>query len=355
MKASPTLKDVAEAVGLSSGAVSLALRDSPKIPAPTRERVREAARRLGYRPNPAASTLAQYRKASTVKPIQASLAWLNTWDRPKDLRSYRQFDCYWQGAEASAALLGYRLEEFIYRDLMPQGRLINILAARGIQGLLLPPGPVPPGWTHGDPGLVNFSIVRIGRSDELPVHCVTASQMENAMLAFEKTREKGYERVGFVAIPGRSRFFTAGYLWSIQLEEPSVPRLPPLLLPDPAPEEKQQRLIADWLDETKPDAIISDFPKMSQMLENAGHRVPDDIGLVSLNTLDTPFDAGIYQNPEEIGRVAILLILSIINDNDRGFPRLPRQILVPGEWVDGTSLPSRCPLLKRQRKLFEKQ
>jgi LacI family transcriptional regulator len=340
MKASPTLKDIAEALGLSPCAVSLALRNSPKIAVSTRERVREEARRIGYRPNPAAARLAQFRRASAVKPIQASLAWLNTWPRPKDLRSYRQFDAYWQGAKASAASLGYRLEEFIYRDLQPQARLMNILAARGIQGLLLPPGPVPPDWTRGDSGLENISIVRIGRSDELPVHCVTSSQMENAMLAFDTTREKGYARVGLVAVPGRSRFFTAGYLWSSQLEEPAT-RLAPLILPDPAPEEEQQRMIIHWLKETKPDAIISDFPKMPRMLERAGLRVPDDVGLVSLNTIDTPFDAGIYQNPEEIGRVAILLLQSIANDNDRGFPRLPRQILVPGKWVDGASLPSR--------------
>lgn len=151
MKAPPTLKDVARAVGLSAGAVSLALRNSPKIAVTTRARVREAARRLGYRPNPAGATLAQFRHASTVKPIQASLAWLNTWDRPADLRSFRQFDRYWQGAEASAASFGYRLEEFVYRDLMPQARLMHILAARGIQGLLLPPGPVPPEWTRGTP------------------------------------------------------------------------------------------------------------------------------------------------------------------------------------------------------------
>ena len=130
MKGSPTLKDVAQAVGLSAAAVSLALRDSPKIAPPTRERVREAVRRLGYRPNPAAATLAHFRRASTVQPIQASLAWLNTWERPEDLRRFRQFDCYWQGAEASAVSWGYRLEEFIYRNLMPQARLMNILAAR---------------------------------------------------------------------------------------------------------------------------------------------------------------------------------------------------------------------------------
>ena len=36
-----------------------------------------------------------------------------------------------------------------------------------------------------------------------------------------------------------------------------------------------------------------------------------DIGVAGLNILDLPWDAGIYQNPEEIGRVATLVALSL--------------------------------------------
>jgi DNA-binding LacI/PurR family transcriptional regulator len=52
-------------------------------------------------------------------------------------------------------------------------------------------------------------------------------------------------------------------------------------------------------------------------------------------------DAGIYQNSEEIGRAAVLLLISMIQDNDRGIPALHREILVPGGWVDGGSMPGR--------------
>src|SRR3954447_20391015 len=57
----PRLEDVAAAVGLSTASVSLVLRGAPGPSAATRERVLEAATRLGYRPDRAASLLARRR------------------------------------------------------------------------------------------------------------------------------------------------------------------------------------------------------------------------------------------------------------------------------------------------------
>ena len=57
----PRLDDVAAAVGVSPATVSLVLRGVPGPSAATRERVLEAASRLGYRPDRAASLLASRR------------------------------------------------------------------------------------------------------------------------------------------------------------------------------------------------------------------------------------------------------------------------------------------------------
>ncbi|MCC6730258.1 MAG: LacI family DNA-binding transcriptional regulator [Chthonomonadales bacterium] len=55
----PTIKDIARQLGLSSATVSRALHDadSPFVSAETRRRVREAAERLGYLPNPTGRAL----------------------------------------------------------------------------------------------------------------------------------------------------------------------------------------------------------------------------------------------------------------------------------------------------------
>jgi DNA-binding LacI/PurR family transcriptional regulator len=57
----PRLEDVAAAVGVSPASVSLVLRGAAGPSAATRERVLEAAARLGYRPDRAASLLARRR------------------------------------------------------------------------------------------------------------------------------------------------------------------------------------------------------------------------------------------------------------------------------------------------------
>ena len=59
-KRRPTLRDIAEATGLSSATVSYALRGL-HVPPETQERVREASERLGYQVNPIARALASGR------------------------------------------------------------------------------------------------------------------------------------------------------------------------------------------------------------------------------------------------------------------------------------------------------
>ncbi|AYD04441.1 LacI family DNA-binding transcriptional regulator [Neorhizobium sp. NCHU2750] len=63
-KGSVTLEDVARAAGLSRAQVSRALRGDPGVTPATREMAETAARRLGYRPNLAARTLASAQSRS---------------------------------------------------------------------------------------------------------------------------------------------------------------------------------------------------------------------------------------------------------------------------------------------------
>ncbi|HKB19597.1 MAG TPA: LacI family DNA-binding transcriptional regulator [Gaiellaceae bacterium] len=58
MTGRPTIKDVAERAGVSIATVSRALNDKDDVSEPTRERVREVARSVGYTPDPAARSLA---------------------------------------------------------------------------------------------------------------------------------------------------------------------------------------------------------------------------------------------------------------------------------------------------------
>lgn len=59
------LKDIADKTGFSTNTVSLALRDSPRIPEPTRVLIRQAAAELNYLPNQIAKSLVS-RETKTI-------------------------------------------------------------------------------------------------------------------------------------------------------------------------------------------------------------------------------------------------------------------------------------------------
>jgi len=96
-----------------------------------------------------------------------------------------------------------------------------------------------------------------------------------------------------------------------------------------------------WLKKNKPDAILTDVGEMRDLLKAAGCKVPRDIGLAALSVLDGNADAGIDQNSEEIGKVAIQLLISLINHNECSIPKICREMLVEGKWANGSTLPAK--------------
>ena len=112
-----TVRDIAKEVGVSHTTVSLALRNNPRISDKLREKIQNKAKEMGYSPDPMLSALSNYRLNNQEHPVQAALAWINPWNPPEKLRSFKVFDLYWKGASQTAGNLGYRLEEFILKDI----------------------------------------------------------------------------------------------------------------------------------------------------------------------------------------------------------------------------------------------
>src|SRR5687767_1931302 len=97
-----SMRDLAARLGVTHVTVSMALRDNPRVSPATRERVKKLADELGYRPDPMLSALATYRGNKSASGIHSAVAWINAWERPEDLRGYKEFDLYWQGATECA-------------------------------------------------------------------------------------------------------------------------------------------------------------------------------------------------------------------------------------------------------------
>ncbi|HEY1120224.1 MAG TPA: LacI family DNA-binding transcriptional regulator [Haloferula sp.] len=337
-----SLRDIARQLGVSHAAVSMALRDSPRISAPLKEKIRNYAEQVGYRPDPMLTALASYRQSKSNPAIQAAIAWVNAWPEPDALRNFRGFDAYWHGASAAAEKFGYRLEEFrVGRECSPK-RLHQILSTRGIRALLLPPHRDQPDW--GDFPWSSYSLVRFGRSLGKPhTHVVTADQVANAMLAVREILKRGYHRVGLIIEEKRlhesGHLFEGGYALAQRLI-PEKDRIPVMALGTSTAAERA-KAIAAWIKKHKVEAIFTDLAEVPDLLGKQGIRIPDDVALAVTSVLDAQADAGIDQHPEEIGRVGFLMLNSLINDGARGIPKIFRQILVEGSWVDGSTLPVR--------------
>jgi LacI family transcriptional regulator len=338
------MRDVARAVGVSASAVSLAMKNSPRVSAAVRQKIQEKIQELGYQPDPVLKALCHYRRSKVTTPVSAELAWINCWPKPKELRSYREFELYWQGAFEEAKRCGFRLEEFRLQECGSLARLGKILRARNINGILIPPHGTlwPSNWQEFS--WDDFCVVRLGHSVAHPrVHLVTSDQLTDGMIAFENIWNKGYRRIAFVTTRDttiKGTRFSAGFLLG-QLKMGAKSRLYPLLMSDKKILKEDQKQLTAWMRKTQPDAIFTDGLGVRRLLTSCGYQVPKDIGLAATSVLDGGASAGIDQNSKEIGRAAIQLLISLINHNERGIPDICRELLIEGRWVDGDTLPEK--------------
>ena len=335
-----SMRDIANRLNVSRATISRALRNRPEISKALCKKVQRTAAEMGYKPDPVLSALVQYRQGKSLKPVTSELAWINGWLDPAHLRSYREFDLYWQGAAAEAERAGYHLEEFCINKNTPVSRLETILMARNIRGMLIPPQGTNIDW--GNFGWNQFSVVRFGYSfPTLKAHIVTSDQLTDGLLACKNIWERGYRHIGLVVSPQSTTRFSAGYMYAHISQTQQLPPQP--FFVDRLNLEKNKRPLREWLKRVHPDAILTDVPELRQLLSDIGYQVPKDVGLATMTVLDGNVDAGIDQNSEEIGRAAMQMLISLINHHECGIPSVCRELLVEGKWVDGSTLPIKPP------------
>jgi DNA-binding LacI/PurR family transcriptional regulator len=341
-----TLRDVASKLGISHTTVALALRDHYRISVKRREEVKRVAEEMGYQPDPFLSGLAAYRRRHGSASFQGVIGWINHWSQPTRLRKYREFDAYWEGAKVAAKRYGYRLEEVQWPDDCSAKRFEQVLRARGIMGLLIPPHKPTVDW--GDFDWHKFSLIRFGMSVRNPdANVVTSDQQRAAVMAIQRIHEYGYQRIGFI---GDALFelslggnYFGGFCWAQRMLHLD-PALPPyvwaneVFRTDP---EKAAPTLKHWLSRYKPDAILTPSEETIAIIRLLGYRIPKDIAVAGTSVLDLPVDAGIDQHSNKIGQIAVEMLVKQINFSDRGEPSDPCRILVEGTWQDGKSLPRR--------------
>jgi len=343
-----TLRDVAEKLKVSHTTVAMALRNHHTISLKRRVEVRQMAEKMGYCPDPFLSALAAYRKRIGPSKFKGLVAWARHWRQPSRLQRKLKYEAdLWRGASLAAGNLGFRLEEILWEEGCSGKRFEQILLARGVRGVLIPPHDLDPNWTDFD--WSKFSIVRFSLSVSRPdSNLVTVDHFRAMIMAVGKIKEYGYQRIGLVIGEKYNRRLegtTLGGFLSAQELFKLRPALPPLKTDygTRSAENWQQQKAAlhKWLKRHTPDAILTTDTETPDLLQELGYDVPRDIAVAGTNIDDIRVEAGIDQHSQAIGRIAMETLAKQLNLNECGEPADPARILIEGRWQDGRSLPSK--------------
>lgn len=365
-----TLADVARKAGVHVTTVSLALRNHPRLPEATRQRLQALAQKMGYAPDPLLRALIAYRGRVMPRRNPPTLAYLTNWSTRWGWKNTTAHPDFFLGAEAKAKEIGYHLEHFwTHEPGLTHGRLSAILHARGIEGVIL----ASHGREMGDELLFDwdhFSAVKIDYFPHQPaLHNVTNHQCDIVRLAMRKVIALGYRRIGFVMHRGWDhavdRHWTAGYLCE-QEQLPKALRIPPLLFPEPTPIEGWLRENSDpvvdpevfrrWFELHRPEVLISKASFVRSALAELKLQSPRDVAYVDVFLEDAAAGtvAGVRQNHPTVGALAVEILAGQLQHNKRGVPRIPTTTFVEGTWFDGVSCPrigdiAPSPAIRRRR------
>ena len=334
----PSIRKIAALAGVSSTAVSLALRGHPKISEKTRTRIRAVAAKLGYRPDPYVAKLMYHLQTRDKRSFQATLCALTT------QTAGRHFDyaaAMKKSAQQRADSLGYKLSVMhIEENPGPRADLQRILTNRGIEGILLLPMGAPGEFTHLlDWG--KFSVVSATYGVLAPrFHRVVPHQFSNTMLLCRTLAARGYRRIGLVLHAKHDlrvhHSFSAAVSWQNLLGGTELVR--PLIYEGAEPPDLER-----WFKAEAPDAIVSAGATDERaIMERLGLSVPGPVGfaITAINPAVPSEIAGIEERPAEIGARAIELLASMVQRGERGIPAVPTVTMIEGGWIEGPSVRS---------------
>lgn len=331
----PTLRSLAKVAGVSRSAVSMALRNHPRVSAATAKRIQALADKLGYKPDPEVSRLMAYLQRDRPKKTAGTLAWLSPWPWARLREAPPMYRAAHRGAAKQAEALGYRLDYFRATGSPEEDRqFTRILSTRGIRGVVVGAYPEPHQLLQLD--WDKFAAVTLGFSaDEPETHRVANDHFQASTLAMERVTALGYLRPGLIISErqdARVRHrWRAGYA---AFQERCLPRSRHVRVCSATAATDIMR----WFRSQRPDVVIATGTEPLNILKAAGVAVPREVGYVLLD-LEAP-DArysGIVQHPEVTGAALVTVLVGMILRNEYGLPTHPRLILTQNSWNEGAS------------------
>lgn len=178
------LKDIAAKTGFSANTVSLALRDSPRIPVETRDTIRRVADELNYQPNHVARSLVS-RETKTIGLILTDIM------NPTLTRTAQQ-------VELALAERGYgTLFATSNHKVSEEKRLIEMFRSRRVDGMLVYPA-VHHDLKHLADVRRHFPVVLLIAGAGAGLDVVSVDDRSGTQRAIRHLIGLGHKRIGFL-------------------------------------------------------------------------------------------------------------------------------------------------------------
>lgn len=323
----PTLAAVARAAHVSLATASYALRGDPKIPCATRQRICAIAKQIGYTPNPELGRLMFMLRERHRPQIKATLALLTLKGRSNVADEFGR-DLL-RGMRERATALGFALDTIeVDATKMGRVRLTQILLSRGVRGVIL----APLGEAVDCRELLDwdkFSAVAatsLVRSPQLAR--VTPHHFQIAELALRKIAECGHRRIAWVTHDESEESEGAVSLAAHVLAQRGVD----LALHALRGEDRFEELVA-CLSRRSVDAILVPDAKSADEVA-ATPRVGERRPIFALNCAVAGRWAGVFQNSQTVGQLAIEALARSIQGGERGPSAYAAVTMIEGVWVN---------------------
>lgn len=338
----PTLQDIADKAGVTKATVSMALRNHPRISRQTIERVQKIAEELNYRTNPLIAAYMTQLRTNRKSTFTTTIAFLHDHKHQRNIRQSSLPESHvFRGAKKRAYALGYGIEPFsINEPGMTYRRLSDILYNRGIRGviisLLQETTNVELKWDY-------FATANIGYTFRPPIlNRVCHDHFTATVRTLDRLTQKGYQRIGMVlreVDQHRSgHFWTAAYL-NYYNQVVNKGGLPLLIV-----EERDKTALEKWLNQHKPDVILSGNHFLHNWMSEWGLLEQHATAYVNMSWVPEFSElAGTSHCFAEMGASAVDTVVSALQLNQTGLPDKPKTTLIAGEWKSGESLPKQAP------------
>lgn len=327
---SPTMKDVARLAGVSISTVSHVINKTRYVEPETREKVYEAIKTLGYRPNILASSLRK-RVTNTIGLIISNITNLFY---PEVVR----------GVEDLLAKYNYNLilcnsDENVEKEK----NYIEVLFSRRVDGLIITPSKS--SETRENLDLFrekNIPIVLVDRKIEgLEEDVVLADNIEGTYEAISYLISLGHKRIGIITGPldtttGCERL--EGYLKA--LEDKGIKKDDNLIYEGDFKEEGGYKGVEALLNISNPPTAIFTSNNLMALgalkkITELGLKIPQDLSLISFDDMDwfpyfSPPLTAVYQPAYELGETAVKLLFERLKRGrkKRKEVRLPTKLII---------------------------